>query len=240
MEETSSNTAIASGSGYGGNTENVIDYRTKGYFDKFCLTPGSTYTLEVSDSYGDGMCCNGGEGSFSGLIDGVEIFSNDGEFDTSTIQTFTVQDDSPSEFPTSSPTDSSTESPVIMASDSPTGSPTDSPVIMASDSPTGSPTSAPTSAPSNVPSTSPTTSPTASPAASPAASPTVIKDVCADKDRFRWNGREDRDCQWVGRKRINILKKWCNRVVKIGRKKKRLHEWCPTTCATVDLGACTE
>ncbi|OEU14190.1 hypothetical protein FRACYDRAFT_269545 [Fragilariopsis cylindrus CCMP1102] len=129
------------------------------------------------------MCCGYGLGSFSGLVDGVEMFSNDGEFDTSTNQTFTVPDGAPSEFPTSSPT----------------SSPTDFPTF----------------------------------------NPTVIEDICADKDNFRWKGKENRDCQWLRRKKGNKRKKLCTRFGKVGGEKLRVYEWCPTTCATVDLGACT-
>jgi hypothetical protein len=94
LKESSSSIPIASvpTSTYTNDLEYTItyDYRTPGYESKFCLTPGSTYILLVSDSYGDGMCCGYGLGSFSGMVDGVEMFSNDGEFGTSIIEQFTV------------------------------------------------------------------------------------------------------------------------------------------------------
>jgi hypothetical protein len=127
LKEASSDNAIASVQNgiYTSNTEYIIDYRTPGYEDTFCLTPGSTYTLEVYDSYGDGMCCSYGPGFFSGLVDGEEMSSKGGAFGTSIIKTFTVADD-PNNVPT---TDSRTtsvpsESPTSVPSESPTSSPT--------------------------------------------------------------------------------------------------------------------
>ncbi|WP_350603380.1 endonuclease [Pseudoalteromonas sp. SMN1298-MNA-CIBAN-0114] len=47
--------AVANGSGYASNTQ---------YDEQICLTDG-TYTLVINDSYGDGMCCSTGNGSYA-------------------------------------------------------------------------------------------------------------------------------------------------------------------------------
>jgi hypothetical protein len=67
------------------------------------------------------------------------------------------------------------------------------------------------------------------PVASPTAAPTHA--VCADKDLEY--GKKKKDCSWVGQPeddkkvRRRCKKKW---------KKKRLWNWCPTTCGKVGLG----
>ena len=99
---------------------------------------------------------------------------------------------------------------------------------------TRSPISVPEPTPVPVP------EPTPSPIITETLPPPTPEDVCADKDNFRWKGKESRDCQWLRRKKDNKLRKLCTRSGKVDGEKLRLYEWCPTTCATVDLGACTE
>ncbi len=49
--------------------------------DEICLVSGTCYTLKFYDSYGDGICCSFGEGSFSLLDSNGEILVfNDGDF----------------------------------------------------------------------------------------------------------------------------------------------------------------
>ena len=52
-----------------------------------CLEDGC-YILEVEDSYGDGMCCDYGEGSFTVLDPQGDVVLTGGEFDDSTIDQF--------------------------------------------------------------------------------------------------------------------------------------------------------
>ena len=48
-----------------------------------CLDGGVLYEFDITDSYGDGMCCAYGEGSFTILIDG-DILATGGDFGAGT------------------------------------------------------------------------------------------------------------------------------------------------------------
>ncbi|TMO79876.1 endonuclease I [Pseudoalteromonas sp. S3776] len=61
----SQGSGIANGSGYASNTQ---------YNEQLCLTDG-TYSLVMSDSYGDGMCCNVGNSSYSLTYGSTELAS---------------------------------------------------------------------------------------------------------------------------------------------------------------------
>lgn len=41
--------------------------------DSICVNPGSCYRFTIYDSFGDGMCCNYGNGSYTLLLDGTVI-----------------------------------------------------------------------------------------------------------------------------------------------------------------------
>lgn len=78
----SSGTEVASGNGYSSNqavTENL------------CLE-ADNYTFTINDSYGDGICCSYGNGSYSVVVNGVEVASGD-QFTSSESTDFTVADD---------------------------------------------------------------------------------------------------------------------------------------------------
>lgn len=75
----SQTTTVASGSGYSNNTS---------YDEALCLADG-TYTFTINDSYGDGICCSYGNGSFDLVIDGNSILSG-GAFANSASQSFTL------------------------------------------------------------------------------------------------------------------------------------------------------
>jgi hypothetical protein len=53
------------------------------------ITAG-TYTFEMTDSEGDGICCLFGSGSFTITVDGETVISNNGEFLDSVQETFDV------------------------------------------------------------------------------------------------------------------------------------------------------
>lgn len=55
-----------------------------------CLTPG-TYTLTFSDTFGDGMCCSYGTGSYA-LSQDNKILASGGEFTSSETTEFTIGD----------------------------------------------------------------------------------------------------------------------------------------------------
>ncbi|MFS1417587.1 endonuclease [Vibrio splendidus] len=70
---------LYSGSDYQSNTNNEVE---------MCLADGS-YTLKVSDSYGDGMCCSVGNGSYSLSVNGTVVASG-GDFQASQSTEFTI------------------------------------------------------------------------------------------------------------------------------------------------------
>jgi len=73
-------TEVASGSFTEGNTEHIIG---------LCIPLDSCYTFTVTDQYGDGICCNYGEGNFSILDnEGTVLINNEGEFGDSVEQDF--------------------------------------------------------------------------------------------------------------------------------------------------------
>jgi len=68
------------------------------------LCRGLRYYFIIEDSYGDGICCSAGSGSFRGTFEGSEIFSG-GDFDEQETKPFILE---PASAPTSSPTAGST------------------------------------------------------------------------------------------------------------------------------------
>lgn len=64
-------------------------YDTQEYLYSYseCLPPAE-YEFEISDSWGDGICCGYGQGSYKVNYDGVDVVSNGGEFGTSEATTF--------------------------------------------------------------------------------------------------------------------------------------------------------
>ncbi|MBH0018725.1 endonuclease [Pseudoalteromonas sp. NGC95] len=71
--------AVANGSGYASNTQ---------YDEQICLTDG-TYTLVISDSYGDGMCCSTGNGSYA-LKQGSTTLASGASFSNTDSTAFTL------------------------------------------------------------------------------------------------------------------------------------------------------
>ncbi|MCY7296332.1 endonuclease [Alteromonas sp. a30] len=77
--KNSSNSTIATGSGYGGNTA---------YSEDFCLDDG-TYSFTIYDSFGDGICCSFGNGSYSIASGGLTLISG-ASFTSSETKTFVI------------------------------------------------------------------------------------------------------------------------------------------------------
>ena len=75
----SSNATLYSGSGYSNNTS---------YTEEFCLADG-TYTFTINDSYGDGICCSFGNGSYS-IVSGSSTLASGGSFGSSETKTITI------------------------------------------------------------------------------------------------------------------------------------------------------
>jgi len=53
------------------------------------LCRGYEYTFVIEDTFGDGICCSWGEGSYTGLFEGSTIFQG-GEFGLQEVETFTL------------------------------------------------------------------------------------------------------------------------------------------------------
>ncbi|ACY18783.1 peptidase M4 thermolysin [Haliangium ochraceum DSM 14365] len=70
---------VASGSGYANNTQ---------YTETAELAPGD-YIFTIRDSYGDGICCSYGNGSYALSLDGTTVVSG-GDFDSSEATAFSV------------------------------------------------------------------------------------------------------------------------------------------------------
>ncbi|WP_282130819.1 endonuclease [Pseudoalteromonas aliena] len=85
--------AIANGSGYASNTQ---------YNEKICLADGA-YTLVISDSYGDGMCCSMGNGSYA-LVHAQKTIASGASFSNTDSTTFELGDTGGGTTPTPTPT----------------------------------------------------------------------------------------------------------------------------------------
>ena len=119
------------------------------------------------------------------------VFKNIGESDniaylhTNIIEIAKETDVTPTETPTTEPSQSPTGEPTAEPSQSPTGeptaepsqSPTGEPTTEPSQSPTGEPTAEPSQSPTTEPSQSPTETPTTEPSQSPTATPTATPTV---------------------------------------------------------------
>ena len=70
-----------------------LDSNSEYYSEDICVNYESCFTLDVFDSYGDGICCGYGEGNFMMLdSNGNIIFENDGVFDNFTQETFCLDE----------------------------------------------------------------------------------------------------------------------------------------------------
>ena len=123
------------------------------------LCRSETYTFEMTDSWGDGICCGYGDGGYSLQLDGTTIFTSTGAFGYEETTTFTVDVDTPS--PTPRPTPQPTPWPTVVP-----GNPSAAPVTRA-------PTSVPSSTPTPAPIVGMTSYPTAGRSAAPTAAPTL-------------------------------------------------------------------
>lgn len=98
-------------------------YRTT-YTESKCL-PTNACTFTIKDSWGDGICCSHGSGSYTVKING-EIFKEGGEFGASEIVDLCPPTPAPTPAPTKSPTSSPTKSPTPKPTPVPTPKPIES------------------------------------------------------------------------------------------------------------------
>merc|ERR1712085_29605 len=118
---------------------------------------------------------------------------------------------------------------------SPTQSPTKSPTQSPTKSPTRSPTASPTGSPTKSPTRSRTMGPTRSPSKSPTNEPTTAPLSCNDQSGFLWKNQARKNCIWAGK---GTEKKIANKCNKSNRDGKKVHHYCPATCAKVNQGPC--
>lgn len=76
------NGVVVSGSNLSNNTD---------YEENLCLADGD-YTFQIDDTYGDGICCEYGTGSYSISVAG-QVVASGGEFTSSDTQTITITSD---------------------------------------------------------------------------------------------------------------------------------------------------
>merc|ERR1719221_1338005 len=143
--------SIASGSGY--STANT-DFSTS-----YCVQDGK-FQFTINDSYGDGICCSYGEGSYSVLRQGTVEISG-GQFDSTETTSFGSEANCDSSGPVTP-----------QPSNPPTNEPSNPPTTQPFDLPTNQPSNLPTGQPSNLPTNMPTTS---SPSKTPTANPTSVQ-----------------------------------------------------------------
>jgi len=107
----------------------IIEEGGSGTTEMFCLPPNDCYTFTINDSYGDGICCSYGEGSYTLTWDGSVI---GGGNDFTSVDTTEFgnscggQTGSPTKSPTKPPTPSPTKNPTKSPTNSPIASPSDS------------------------------------------------------------------------------------------------------------------
>jgi len=127
LKEQNKNAVISSGSLSQKNEERT--------WPSQCLKKGKCYTITITDGWGDGICCEYGDGYYKGWLDNVEMDKvNGGTFNNRETVDFCIPDGAPL---VSSPT----KAPIT---------PTKAP-ITPTKAPTPPPTKVPTSAPTEAP-----------------------------------------------------------------------------------------
>ncbi|KAJ1462098.1 hypothetical protein M885DRAFT_456708 [Pelagophyceae sp. CCMP2097] len=134
---------------------------------------GESYTFTIDDSYGDGVCCSQGPGSYEIDLDGVFIARGD-QFKYKQTHPFTTPSRPTAAPTTATPTVSPTLKPTPTPTLSPTPQPTRPPTAKPTAKPTNKPTNKPTPRPTALPTARPTLKPTPGPTAKPTAKPTPL------------------------------------------------------------------
>merc|ERR1712194_867229 len=150
-------------------------YSSTGTFeDEYCL-PAAKYKFTINDSYGDGICCNYGIGSYEVSLNGGVTKTGDGNFgsteDPDLGSCGNPGTPPPTSPPTLPPTAPLTSPPTAPPTAPPTSPPTTSPVPPPTTPPTPSPTAPPTSPPTAPPTSPPTVPPTVPPTPPPTLPP---------------------------------------------------------------------
>ncbi|MEM1215158.1 MAG: T9SS type A sorting domain-containing protein [Bacteroidota bacterium] len=73
---------LFSGGNYGGQDGELI-------IEPLCLDPDRCYVFEIVDAYGDGLCCQQGDGNYTITdAEGLPLLTSDGDFDTGETRDF--------------------------------------------------------------------------------------------------------------------------------------------------------
>jgi surface protein len=81
------------------SSQSTGSFTTKGgTLTKSSAVALGTYTFEMTDASGNGLCCNSGYGSFSITVNGETVVSNNGQFGDIFQETFQAQIPTPSRF----------------------------------------------------------------------------------------------------------------------------------------------
>ena len=138
---------VASGNGYASSSSFTVQ-------ETICTHP--CFTFVIKDAWGDGMCCQYGNGGYRILVDGLEIH-NGGAFGLQDTFEFCIGRSEPESDDTFEPSVSpSTASPTTRPSSLPSTSPTPLPSISPSAWPSQEHSSNPSSGPTQLPTKSPT------------------------------------------------------------------------------------
>jgi len=163
---------------------------------------GEEYVFTMEDTYGDGVCCSQGSGSYGIELDGAFVAGGE-EFKFKEEHVFTAPSrptpeptlkptanptlpqptPQPTPKPTMSPTTQPTLKPTLKPTPQPTRKPTLHPTAAPHPGPTRSPTDHPSPTPTQKPTPQPTATPTLKPTPKPTAEPTPLLDPCKHCDQ---------------------------------------------------------
>ena len=155
------------------------------------LCEAGTYKFDIFDSFGDGICCDWGRGSYSLVLDGEEIYASDGQYGAGESVQFTI--DAAIDPPPSPPP------PVPPPSPSPVPPPPPSPV------PPPPPSPVPPPPPSPVPPPSPSSPP---PPSTPIVPPPPVPPLQPPSLKLQNKACEFWHVQASGEKWMKCVESW--------------------------------
>jgi len=75
-----------------GEANEIFNFMTSALYSKMLCLENDCYTFTLNDSYGDGICCNFGSGSYSLTYNGIKLVEDEGEFGFSDSSMFGSDD----------------------------------------------------------------------------------------------------------------------------------------------------
>jgi len=142
--DTSWSIVANDGSGMGVDAVDSLNLKHHLYTTEVCLPYDTEYKFTIHDNYGDGLCCQQGDGYYMVIDDSGTIAAEGDEKFSSNEHVFAVGPD-PNPGPTGAPMDQpdTNSNPTLTPSSAPTRSPTADPTAAPTRSPTADPTAAP-------------------------------------------------------------------------------------------------